>query len=115
MLRVEKSDGSLISNRISNCDSFFKRAMGLMFKTRLDDCDGILLTPCSSIHTFFMKMDIDCFFLSRENKILKIIRRMGPSKLSGFIKGCHSVLEFPSGFAGAQSLSEGENLKINIS
>ena len=113
MLKVEKNDGTVISDKILNCDSFFKRALGLMFRTRLENFDGIILTPCSSIHTFFMKMDIDCFFLSGENKVLKVIWRMGPSRLSGFIKGCRSVLELAPGTVAENSVAEGDTLIIN--
>ena len=112
MLKVEKNDGTLISNKILNYDSFFKRALGLMFKTRDANYDGIMLSPCSNIHTFFMRMEIDCFFLSRGNKILKIIWRMKPSRVSGFIKDCHSVLELAPGVAEENSLVEGEYLNI---
>ncbi len=112
MLRVEKNDGTLVSNKILNYDSFFKRAIGLMFKTRDEKYDGILLSPCSNIHTFFMRMEIDCFFLDRGNKILKIIWRMKPSRVSGFIKGCHGVLELAPGVVEENSLVEGECLNI---
>jgi hypothetical protein len=112
MLKVEKNNGALVSNKILNYDSFFKRALGLMFKTRDESYDGIMLSPCSNIHTFFMRMEIDCFFLSGEGKILKIIWRMKPSKISGFIKNCHSVLELVPGVVETNSLTEGEYLKI---
>ncbi len=112
MLKVEKNDGTLVSNKVLNYDTFFKRALGLMFKTKDESYDGIMLSPCCNIHTFFMRMEIDCFFLSGEGKILKIIWRMKPSKISGFIKGCRSVLELAPRVVEIGSLTEGEHLKI---
>ncbi len=112
MLIIEKSNGALVSNKILKYDSFFKRAAGLMFKKKLEGFDGILLLPCSAIHTFFMKINIDCFFLDRDNKIIKIIWRMEPSKISGIVKGCNSVLELASGTVKKDLLSEGDALII---
>ena len=55
--------------KIVYADNFFKRFKGLMFKK---DCDYMLVFSNlmdTSIHTFFMRFDIDVYFLD-ENKII---------------------------------------------
>jgi uncharacterized membrane protein (UPF0127 family) len=55
--------------KIILADTFFKRFMGLMCKKDIED--GLLFTNLtdSSIHTMFMRFEIDVYFLD-ENKII---------------------------------------------
>lgn len=112
MLRVVKEDGTVVSERIDSRHTFWGRLRGLMFRETLDECDGILLDPCGSIHTFFMRMEIDCFFLDAENRVLKVVPRMGPSRLSGFVGGCRRVLETAPGRVPEGLVKAGERLRI---
>lgn len=54
---------------IINADTFFKRFKGLMLKKDFDD--GLLFSNLkdSSIHTFFMRFDIDVYFLDEKNVV----------------------------------------------
>ena len=53
-------------------DSFFKRLFGYMFRKNPHH-DAILFTPCNSIHTFFMKFNIDVLFLNEHMQVIKKI------------------------------------------
>ena len=55
--------------KIILADTFFKRFMGLMCKKDFED--GLLFTNLtdSSIHTMFMRFEIDIYFLDK-NKII---------------------------------------------
>ena len=84
--------------QIAVAEGFFSRAKGLMFEEQmLKDCQGIWITPCRSIHTFFMKFTIDAYFLDKSGKIVKIIKNMKPWRVSGIFITAHSVLEFKAG------------------
>ncbi|HNY11407.1 MAG TPA: DUF192 domain-containing protein [Candidatus Wallbacteria bacterium] len=113
MIRVTGPSGLIIADKILKCDTFFKRAAGLMFKKSLKGHDGILLEPCSSIHSFFMYMNIDCFFLDKDRRILKILWNFGPRRISSIIKGSRYVLEIPAGKVTKDSVNEGEILEFS--
>jgi len=113
MIKVTGPSGLVIAEKISRCDSFFKRAAGLMFKKSLVGHDGILLEPCSSIHSFFMYMNIDCFFLNRDRRILKILWNFGPRRISSIVKDAYYVLEIPAGKVPENSVNEGEILNFS--
>ena len=49
-------------------NSFFKRLMGLMGKKDIDY--GMLFPKCNSIHTFFMKENIDVIGLDENNEVI---------------------------------------------
>lgn len=79
-------------------DNFLSRAAGLMFRRRLPPGEGLLITRCRSIHTFFMRFPIDAIFLDADGNPVKTVRNISPWRL--FIYGGHSatqVLEVPSG------------------
>ena len=66
---LNKTTNELINIKIVCADNFFKRFKGLMFKKDVDF--GVLFTNLvdSSIHTSFMRFDIDVYFLD-ENKVI---------------------------------------------
>lgn len=74
------------------CDSFFLRLKGLMF--RKEKINSIYLFPkCSSIHTFFMKQDIDLCILDKDNKILFICSGLRKNKI--ILRKGSTTLEMP--------------------
>ncbi|MFT5644589.1 MAG: uncharacterized membrane protein (UPF0127 family) [Janthinobacterium sp.] len=57
---------------------FLHRAIGLLGQRVLDDRQGLLIIPCNSIHTLFMRMAIDVVFIDRCGQISRIIEHMPP-------------------------------------
>ncbi|AEE90818.1 conserved protein of unknown function [Tepidanaerobacter acetatoxydans Re1] len=88
---------------IEIADSFLRRFIGLMLRAELPSNQGLLLSPCSSIHTCFMRFPIDVVYLDEKNIVLAK-ETMNPWKFGRRIKGTKKVLEGPIGFA--------ENIKI---
>ena len=56
--------------KIKKCTNFIDRLMGLMFKKNFDEI--YLFPKCNSIHTFFMKENIDVIMCDKDNTILYI-------------------------------------------
>lgn len=100
-----------ILNKVRTADTFNLRAMGLMFKQSMGEMDGLLLQPCNSIHTFFMKFNIDVVFMNRHNEIIKIFRNMPPWRMTRMYFTSSKVLEMDGGKLPAE-VSEGETLDI---
>ncbi len=83
---------------VDRADTFWKRALGLMGKPRLEVGRGLLIPRCRSIHTCFMRFPIDGVFLDEHHRPVKIIRNLKPWRLAwGGGKAC-SVLEVESGW-----------------
>ena len=77
-------------------NSFYKRLKGLMGKTNINY--GLLIPKCNSIHTYFMKENIDIVGLDVNNEVIykyenldknRVIKINYPSKLT-------SILEMPA-------------------
>jgi len=56
------------SIELIECKSFYSRFRGFMGKTNINY--AIMFKNCNSIHTFFMKENIDVIFCDKNNNIL---------------------------------------------
>jgi uncharacterized membrane protein (UPF0127 family) len=72
--------------------------------------DGLLLTPCNSVHTLFMRFAIDVVFLNGEQKVVHMVSNMFPGKVSPVIKGARYVLELPANNIKQHGLLVGDQI-----
>lgn len=79
-----------------------------MFRRGLANGSGLLIEPCSSIHTMFMLFTIDVVFLDREQRVLKIAT-VPPFRVA-LARGARSVLELEKGAAARCGLEVGQTL-----
>lgn len=87
---LNKTSGKHININIEVADTFFKRFKGLMGKSQI--ASAMLFTGLadSSVHTMFMRFDIDVYFLDDEKRVfekatLKPWKFYRPSKKAKFI------------------------------
>ena len=93
---VIKERNIVICKNAKIADGFWDRMVGLMFLKNMDGFDGLLISPCNQIHTFFMRFSIDLIFLSRKNRVVKIIHDKSPWKMSLMYFKAIKVLEIKS-------------------
>jgi uncharacterized protein len=77
-------------------DTFFKRFMGYMFRKEPHH-EALLIKPCDSIHTFFMKFNIDVIFVDKDMKVLKKVENLKPGKVIMPVKEAWAVIEGKAG------------------
>jgi uncharacterized membrane protein (UPF0127 family) len=82
-------------------DNFVSRFRGLMGIKSLPNNSGLWITPCNSVHCFFMRIPIDVVFLNKENQVVHISKNMKPWSISPIIRKAKSVVE-----VNADSLSK---------
>lgn len=108
--QLKRTDGLTVAKEALIADSFFLRAKGLMFAKDLNPYDAMLITPCNSIHTFFMNFDLDVVFLNKKNHVVKIIRHLKPWRMTRPYFKASQVLELKAGTL-ALDLKEGDQLE----
>jgi len=74
-------------------DNFVSRFRGLMGIKSLPNNSGLWITPCNSVHCFFMRIPIDVVFLNKENQVVHISKNMKPWSISPIIRKAKSVVE----------------------
>lgn len=90
-------------------DSFIKRFSGFMFRKNPHH-EVILIKPCNSIHTFFMKFSIDVLFINENMEVIKKIDDLKPGKVIMPQKKGKMVLEGRTGIF--KNIDEGEKVYI---
>ena len=78
------------------CKDFFSRLKGFMFTKNIDK--ALLFDRCNSIHTFFMKENIDVIMCDKDNKILFFYNDLSKNKIILPKKGVTKVFETPSNY-----------------
>lgn len=94
---------------IRKTETFFERSKGLLGCENLKEGHGMLITPCNSIHTFFMKIPLDVIYLGKDNRIISMKQNIKPQRLS-MCKSASSVLELMTGQIQLSNLKTGDKL-----
>lgn len=100
----------VVAERVAVTGSFLPRLIGLLGRDGLDDGSGLLITPCSSIHTFFMRFAIDAVFVDKRGRILRIYHQLGAWRTTLPISSARSVLELPAGVMLRSGAMPGDQL-----
>jgi uncharacterized membrane protein (UPF0127 family) len=111
-VKIQISYGDkVLSKDILIAESIIDRLIGLMFREKIIGAEGLLIDPCRSIHTFFMRYSLDIIFLNSEYRIIKIIRDMKPWRMTWIYFRANKTLELPAGKFPAE-LKEGDILVV---
>jgi len=105
------SDGQLVARTLIPAFDRATRNKGLLGRHALEPGSAMILAPCSSVHTFFMKFPIDIVFVARDGRVLKLRLRCGPWRLALRL-GAFAVIELPSGGVEASGTRVGDRLTV---
>lgn len=109
MMKIKvKETQATIAQDVRVAKTMSERMIGLMFSDDIPKGDGLLIMPCNSIHTFFMRYPIDVLFLDKNNVIVKMYRSLAAWRITPIVFTSKKVLELRAG-----SLSD--DLKIGMS
>ena len=91
-------------------DSFWSRGVGLLGRRSLPPAEGLLIRPCSSVHTLFMRFTIDVVYLDEAWRVVKVVHRLKPWRFSAG-RGAKMVLELQGGEAERIGIADGAVLE----
>lgn len=86
----------LLADKVSLAENFFSRTKGLLGKKSLAENEALIIKPCNSIHTLFMRFAIDAVFLDRQNKVVALKENMEPFGFTPIYWKAYLVIELPS-------------------
>jgi uncharacterized membrane protein (UPF0127 family) len=91
-------------------ENSWERLRGLLGRSALAPDEGLWIRPCTGVHTFFMKFEMDVAFLDRKGRVIKVVSRMKPWRHSAIYFFAAGALEAAGGaLAGVR---EGEVLEL---
>jgi uncharacterized membrane protein (UPF0127 family) len=110
-MMIKNAKGEMICDHVKLADTFLSRLIGLMFSKDLGHSKGLLIAPCNSIHTFFMRYSLDIVFLDRKFRVIKVIYDMRPWRMSWLYFSAHQVLEMKAGTL-KKNIDVGDNFEV---
>jgi len=108
---LRKGDLLLIS-RVDVATNALERMKGLLGRSFLEKDRALYLAPAKLIHTFFMKFDLDLIFVSKDMRVVKIARGVGPGRVMNGGAGAHGVFEAQAGWIDGNAFMEGDVLSL---
>lgn len=102
----------LLGARVSVADTSASRMKGLLGHTGLAPGEGLVIDPCNSIHTFFMKFTIDVLFVGRDDRVVRVLHAVPPWRLTWIYFRANRVVELPAGTLKASGTRAGDVLSF---
>jgi uncharacterized membrane protein (UPF0127 family) len=88
------------------------RGFGLLGKNHLPEGEGLIIRPCNSVVSFFMRFPIDVLFVDGNGKVAHMIHTMRPWRTSKVVRGSKYVTELPAGVLQAAGTEIGDQIEI---
>jgi uncharacterized protein len=99
-----------LGTRIGVADGWWSRSRGLLGRDGLAPGEGLLLTPCRSIHMYGMRFPLDVAFLDREGTVVETYADLAPGRRTGWHRTARHALELPAGTLAATGTGRGDRL-----
>ena len=103
--------GQVLASHVELAVDSESRRRGLLGRDRLDEGTALIIAPCSSIHTFFMRFAIDVIFVARDGRVLKTSTALGPRRIALRI-GAFAVVELAAGAIGRCPTRAGDIVRL---
>ena len=94
-----RDGGATVAASLEVADGVWSRFKGLQFRAALPPDAGLLLVPCPSVHTFFMRFPIDVVLLDRGGCVVAVRRHVRPWRIVPPVWRAYATLELPAGAA----------------
>ena len=104
-------NGMVLAHRLEPAFDSKARRRGLLGRQGLDAGAALIIAPCNSVHTFFMKFAIDVIFVSREGRVAKICPALSAWRI-GVSWNSFAVIELAAGTAARADTRVGDDLHV---
>ena len=111
MVRVRNADrGADLGVAVGVADGWWSRFRGLLGRSSLAAGEGLLLSPCRSVHMFGMKFALDVAFLDGGGRVVEIYHALRPGARTRWHRDAAHALELPSGTLAATGTARGDRI-----
>ena len=107
---VNRTRDAVLADRVENAHRMRDRLRGLLGRAALREGEALAIRPCASIHTMFMKFEIDAVFLDRRGRVVRALAGLRPWRATRFHLRATQVVELPAGTVARSGTREGDQL-----
>lgn len=94
---INRTSGEVVVPDLILADRFWPRFIGLQFRRRLPPGWGLLLVPCNSVHTCFVRFPLDLLCLDSQGRVVEVRRNLRPWRAAIAAAATHAILETAAG------------------
>jgi uncharacterized membrane protein (UPF0127 family) len=109
---INLNHGLIVAEQVKVAKTFWQRLRGLMFTDSLPAGCALHLTPCRSIHTYYMNYSIDILHLNSNHQVIAIQEQLTPGKWGQRIPQTASIVELPAGTIRQTGIKPGHVLNF---
>lgn len=84
-------DQEPLFTQVTHVKKFHKRLRGLLLRPRLGPDQGLMLSPCFTVHTLAMRFTIDVVFLDHRGVVTKCVHQLAPWRCAGSFQATHAL------------------------
>jgi uncharacterized protein len=111
MLLVNRRSDETIASDVRLAVTRAERRRGLLGRDSLDRTAALVLSPCWSIHTMFMRFPIDVVFVDRGGRAVRIVKDLAPWRIA-MAPRAHAAIELAAGSLDTRDVRVGDELSL---
>lgn len=100
-----------LADRIEVAVTRRDRRKGLLGREAFESSSALIIAPCFSIHTMFMRFDIDAVFVDDDGRAVKVVHGMAPWRIA-VQPFAQAVVELPAGSLKDRPVDVGDRLYL---
>jgi uncharacterized protein len=108
LLRNERT-GAVLADTLEGAFESRERRRGLLGRDGLPRGHALVIAPCNSIHTFFMRFPIDVLFVRKDGEVVKISRSVPAWRLR-MAPRAFAVIECRAGTLATSAVTVGDRV-----
>lgn len=111
LVRVENTRlGRELAARVGMADGWLTRLRGMWGRPEPGPGEGLFLTPCSSVHMYWMRFPLDVAFLDRNGEVIAIYPSLSPGSRTRWHRNAAHALELRGGAFSDSGTAVGDRL-----
>ncbi len=114
MMATNVETGAVVATRVDVAARRVDRAVGLLSRRCLNAGEGLFITPCRGVHTWFMRFSIDIVALNEEGVVVDAVSDLGPWRIRLPRPGGVNVLELPAGSLSRSNTQVGHRIEMKL-
>ena len=110
---INRTRGTTLAGEAEAARTWWTRGKGLLGRKGLPADGGLIIEPCSSIHTWFMAFPIDVAFVAADGRVVRTAHALRPWRFGPFARKVRYVVELPAGTLAQSGTVEDDYLEIH--
>ena len=103
---------AVLAERSDKAATPVRRGIGLIGRRGLPEGGGLIIQPCNSVVSFFMRFSIDVIFIDKDAQVVHLMHAMPPWRISKIVRGSKLVVELPAGTIARTATEMGDSIAI---